>query len=106
MKTAELETAAAGRWAWAASQNARMRNIVNASHFTDAEKLQAERMKLVLDFVYTHEGVFVNFRKHKIAVKVSGAEVKDRVLLNELEAEWALKGIRKSVTAQGVIYSF
>lgn len=106
MKTAELETSAAGRYAWAASMNARMRNIANASHYTEAEKLQAERMKLVMDFVYSHEGVFINYRKKKIAIKVNKAQVKDRVLLREFEADWESKGIRKSATAQGVIYSF
>jgi hypothetical protein len=106
MHTRELETRSAGTWAWAAAQNARMRNIVNSSHYTAAERIRAERMSMALSLVYNAQNIYINYRKTKIAVKVDGARVRDPVLLRELEADWAVQGVRKTQSPQGVIYSF
>lgn len=106
MQALELETSAAGRFAYAAVRDARMRNIANASHYSEAQKLQAERMKLVMEFVYNYDAVYINYRKNKIAIKVDNARVKDSILLKEFEADWEAKGITKTLSAQGVIYSF
>lgn len=105
ISTEKLETVAAGHYAWAASTNARMQNSVNATHFTAADKLKAERIKLVLDFVYYSKSIYINYRKTKIAIKVDNARIKDKVLLKEMEEDWAADGIKKTVTKQGVIYS-
>jgi len=55
---------------WWAAQDASMRNIANASLYTDKQKLRAERMKLVLGEVFSAQGIHINYRKTKIAVKV------------------------------------
>lgn len=91
---------------WFAAQDARMRNIANASHYTQQQRTKAERMKLALELVYAAKGVHVNYRKTKIAVKVDGAIVSNKRQLKQLEADWTKQGIVKSVSAQGVIYSF
>ena len=91
---------------WWASQDARMRNIANASHYSEQAKIRAERMKLALELVYSSIGIHINFRKTKIAIKVTNGRVKDKINLRALEAEWAESGVQKSVTAQGIIYSF
>ena len=52
MKANEIDSKDSGIYAFYAARDARMRNIVNASRFTDALKLRAERMKLALEMVY------------------------------------------------------
>ncbi len=84
--------------------DARMRNLAGKSHYSYAQQTRAERMRLVLEIVYCAKDIYVNYRQRFIALKVDGARVADRVALSELEAEWALEGITKAVTAQGVVY--
>ena len=84
--------------------DARMRNLAGKSHYSYAQQTRAERMRLVLEIVYTAKDIYINYRQRFIAVKVDGARVADKTNLSELEAEWALEGITKAVTAQGVVY--
>jgi allophanate hydrolase subunit 1 len=91
---------------WWAFQDARMRNIANASHYSEQDRVRAERMKLVLELVYSATNIHINFRKTKIAIKVTSGRVKDKINLRALEADWAAAGVHKSVTSQGIIYSF
>jgi hypothetical protein len=84
--------------------DARMRNLAGKSHYSYAQQTRAERMRLVLEIVYTAKDIYINYRQRFIAVKVDGARVADKSSLTELEAEWALEGITKAVTAQGVVY--
>lgn len=106
MKARELDTKDSGQYAFYAARDARMRNLVNASRFTDALKLRAERMKLALGLVYAARAIHVNYRKTKIAVKVDQAAVKDSKNLRLLEQDWAAEGVTKTQSPQGVIYSF
>ncbi len=84
--------------------DARMRNLAGKSHYSYSQQTRAERMRLVLEIVYTAKDIYINYRQRFIAVKVDGARVADKSSLSELEAEWALEGITKAVTAQGVVY--
>lgn len=84
--------------------DARMRNLAGKSHYSYAQQTRAERMRLVLEIVYTAKDIYINYRQRFIAVKVDGARVADKTNLSELEAEWALEGITKAVTDQGVVY--
>jgi|AntAceMinimDraft_1070359.scaffolds.fasta_scaffold00707_14 allophanate hydrolase subunit 1 len=105
MQAHTLETTAT-QYKFAAMQNARMRNYANASLYTDAVKIRAERIKLLLEMLYSATNVYINYRKTKIAIKVADAQIKDRKQLRAIEAEWAANGITKTISAQGVIYSF
>jgi hypothetical protein len=103
MKACNIDTQEAPNKWWAA-QDARMRNIVNMSRYSDAEKVRAERMKLALELAYFAKSVYIAFGKKGISVKVDGAEVRDRKNLKLLEAEWTTAGIVKKISPQGVIY--
>jgi hypothetical protein len=103
MKQVKLNVEEAPNKFWA-SRDARMRNIAGASHYTETQKIQAERMKLGLELCYTAKGIYINYRDKFIAVKVAGARVKDRVELVVLEAEYAKLGVTKAETPQGTIY--
>ena len=104
MKERELESKSAGYFAFAAARDARMRNIAKSSHYSEKQKILADRMALALELVYSSKGIHINYRDKFIAVKVDQARVKDRTNLKFLEEEYAELGYVKSVTNQGVIY--
>ena len=100
----ETEHKSAGRFAFFAARDASLKSAVNASRFSASQKLRAERMKLGLEMVYAAEQVSITNCKKWIRVKVHKATVKDRKHLALLESDWALEGITKVYTDQGVIY--
>ena len=99
----DLDTNSAGRYAWAAMQNAKARSYAASTHYSDAEKLTVERVKLMLELAY-NSTVYVNYRKKFAAVKVAGNRIQDKNLLKTLEADYEERGYSKLVSPQGVIY--
>lgn len=53
----------AGKFAWFAARDARMRSLVNATTFTDKQKIKAERVKFALEMVYSNSGITVDYCK-------------------------------------------
>jgi hypothetical protein len=104
MKAQELETKSAGYYAYAAARDASMRAIAMWSHYTDRERVRAERMKLGLEMVYNAKGIHINPRGKFIAIKVDQPQVRDRKNLALLEKDYELLSITKVVTEQGVTY--
>ena len=104
MKERELETKAAGYYAYAAARDASMRAVAMWSHYTDQERVRAERMKIGLEMVYNAKGIYINPRGKFIAVKVDKPQVRDRKMLALLEKDYELLGITKVLTEQGVTY--
>ena len=103
MKTTHLNTDQAKSRVFALLDR-RHRNAVNRQLFTDAEQLKAEQMRMVL--LTTHKGAVVyepSYGTTGFSVKVVGF-ITDAGLLSEIETEWALQGITKRVTPQGVLY--
>jgi hypothetical protein len=103
MKAQELETKSAGYYAYAAARDASMRAVAMWSHYTNRQRVRAERMKLGLEQVYSGM-VYVNPRGKFIAVKVDQPRVRDRKMLALLEQDYVLEGITKVVTEQGITY--
>jgi hypothetical protein len=104
MKAQELETKSAGYYAYAAARDASMRAIAMWSHYTDKERVRAERMKLGLEMVYNAKGIHINPRGKFIAIKVDQPQVRDRKNLALLEKDYELLSITKVVTEQGITY--
>lgn len=104
MKQKELDTVDAGYFAFAAARNARMRATAMWSHYTDAERVRAERMKLGLELCYSAKGFYINPRNKFIAIKIDNPVVKDRKNLNLLEKDYEAEGITKVLTKQGITY--
>ena len=100
----DTEHKSAGKFAFFAARDASLKSAVNASRFSYSQKLRAERMKLGLELVYHAEQVSITNCKKWIRVKVHKATIKDRKHLALLESDWALEGITKVYTDQGVIY--
>jgi hypothetical protein len=100
----EREYKSAGKFAWFAERDARLRSAVNSSLFTDEQKLRAERVKLGLEMVYSADKVYIEFRKKFISIKVNKPNVRDRKGLALLEVCYANEGFEKCKTAQGITY--
>ena len=106
MLTRDLDTQAAPT-AWWAEQDARMRNFANKCHYAESVHIRVERMVLALGLCYVARGVHEAFGKRGVSVKVDRPSfIRDRDNLTLLEADWALLGVTKKTSAQGVIYRF
>ena len=104
MKERELETRNAGFYAYAAARDARMRATAMWSHYTEAERVRAERMKLALELCYSAKNFYINPRGRFISIKIDNPRVKDRSNLALLEQDYVEQGITKIVTVQGITY--
>jgi hypothetical protein len=104
MKALELETKDAGFFKVAAYLDARMKSLAASSHYSDVEKIRAERMRLALNEVYSAKCVYVTFRKKFIVVKLDSPTIRDRKNLRLLEQDYESEGITKVSTAQGITY--
>jgi len=87
-----------------AYNDARTRSAAASTHYDQAQKLQAERMKFVLEVVYAAKDMYITFRKKFIAVKIDNARVRDKAKLAEFETYWSEQGVVKVVTPRGVTY--
>jgi hypothetical protein len=103
MQANELDTKSAPM-AWYAARDARMRNFAMSTKYSEAQKVQAERMKLGLEMVYSAKGIHINFRLKFITLKLENPNVRDRKTLKLLEQDYEKAGITKQVSAQGIIY--
>jgi hypothetical protein len=81
----ETEHKSAGKFAFFAARDASLKSAVNASRFSDSQKIRAERMKLALEMVYAAEEVSITNCKKWIRVKVHKALIRDRKNLRLLE---------------------
>jgi hypothetical protein len=104
MQTRELDTPSAGPFAWAAAQNARMRALAMWSHYTQAQKIRAERMKLALELCYHAKNIYINPREKFISIKIDKPRVRDSKNLALLEADYEKQGVKKITTDQGITY--
>ena len=100
----ETEHKSAGQYAWFAARDAAFKSAVNASRFSTQLKLKAERMKLVLEMLFANDDVTITYCKKWARVKVHNARPRDKKLIKEWEETWAIDGIEKVLTGQGVIY--
>jgi hypothetical protein len=90
--------------AWYAARDARMRSFAMSTKYSEAQKVQAERMKLGLEMVYSARDIHINFRLKFITLKLENPTVRDRKTLALLEQDYEKAGITKQVSAQGIIY--
>mgnify|MGYP003344739910 CR=1 FL=1 len=105
MKAVNINTEEASVKWWAA-RDAHMKSLANATHYSDDDKLRAERMKYLLELAYSAEGVYIAYGKKGISIKLNKARVKNETMLKAAEQIWDEEGVTKKVSAQGVIYRF
>jgi hypothetical protein len=88
---------------WWAAQDARVRNTANKSHWSSQVRLQVDRIKLVLEMIYAGK-VYEAYGKRGVSIKIDRPRILKQDLLKEMEQHWALQGITKRETAQGILY--
>jgi len=103
MKAQELDTREA-TCKWYAARDAAQRSYAASTHYSDSQKIRAERMKLALELAVAAKNIFVTFRQKFITVKLDKPVVRDRKMLRELEADWEQLGIVKLISPQGITY--
>jgi len=107
IETIETEHQKAGRYAFFAKRDAAFKHAINASRWSDKVKLKADRIKSVLELLYSYQDVKVTNCKKHIRVKVFNPYPRDKnskVKLREYETSWAEEGIVRVKTPQGIIY--
>jgi len=105
MRVSMLETKEAeDKFKLGAYLDARVKSYAASTGYSEAQKVKAERMKIVLDLVYSADSIYVTFRKKFITIKLHNAKVLRKNDLRDLENDWEKTGISKAVSAQGVIY--
>ncbi len=104
MQERELDVKNAGFYAYAAARDAAQRSYIASTHYTEQQKVRAERVKLALELVYSARAFHLNYRDRFIAIKIDRPSDRDRRNLAAMEADWAAAGIVKRATAQGIIY--
>jgi hypothetical protein len=100
----ETEHKSAGKFAWFAERDARLRSAVNSTTFSEVQKIKAERVKLALELVYRTEKVYIEYRKKFISVKMIKPIVADRKGLALLDMCYKNEGLEKCITSQGITY--
>lgn len=103
MKTVFINTEEASNKWWAA-QDASMRSVANASHFTEKEKIRAEGMRYALELAYAGRFFKPKYGKRGITIKIENARIRDRDVLKSLEADYEQQGVVKKVSLQGINY--
>jgi hypothetical protein len=106
MKSFELDTKAAGGFAYAAAMDAERINNKWRSSYTSEQRSRVLKAQDLLDFAYSFHEMYVNFRKGFATIKLESARVKDGIMLRQVEDLFEDQGVEKCITAQGVIYRF
>ena len=85
--------------------DARRKSYAASTHYSEAERTRAERMKLGLEMVYsTKTPVMVTYRNKFISIKLDSPKVRDRQTLKLLEQDYDKAGIVKVETNCGILY--
>lgn len=104
MKSRDLDTEGAGRFAFAAARDAQFKSACEAQNYNQKQKIAADRMKYAMELCYSNKNIYITYRKKFISVKIDGATVKDRKNLALLEQDYESAGYTKVVSTQGVTY--
>lgn len=100
----ELDTKSAGKYAWFAARDARQRSLAAQSHFPLAKQAEADRVKFVLELLYSGKVFDPTYRGEWISIKIENPRVRDRQQLASMEKEWDVRGYSKVSTPQGITY--
>ena len=98
----ELETKAAGRFAYAAALDAERQNTNNKSHYTPQEIQRAVTVRDLVDTAFSYTTLYINYRKRFIAVKAEGVRRKDAMAAEVIKL-FEANGYDVAVTPQGLI---
>lgn len=102
MLTKEIDTNPA-RFAWFAVKDEARRSRENAATYTSQQRGAAETVRDLLDLAYAYKGIYINYRKTFIVVKMDSPLVRDRRQAKEIDAIFTEKGYVKVKSDQGIM---
>ncbi len=97
----ELNSQAAGAYAWAAAQNAHRYSDECRMRYTPSQRARDQLFPALVDMAYTNVRAVPTYRKKFVVIKVEHGEVRDRKIAQEIDAIVAERKYEKTVTAQG-----
>jgi len=97
----ELNSRAAGVYAWAAAQDAERYSDECRMRYTPAQRARAETFKDLVEMAYTNVRDKLTYRKKFVVVKVEHGHVRDRKMAQEIDAIVAERNYEKTFTPQG-----
>ena len=100
----ELNSASAGRHAWAASQRAYRYSDDCRMLYTNAQRARAESFLRMVDMAYTNVRDEPIYRKTFVVVKIENGQVRNREYARMVEQEAAEQGYERTVTPQSTNY--
>ena len=101
IKEKELNSRAAGVYAWAAAQDAHRYSDECRMLYTSAQRARAETFKDLVEMAYTNVRAEPTYRKKFVVIKVEHGRVRDRKMAQEIDAIVAERNYEKTVTPQG-----
>lgn len=104
LKTNELDTKSAGRFAFAAIKDVNRYSDECRMLYTPRQRAQAETFRDVVVMGYSAKNIYVTYRKKFVAIKIADGIVRDRRVVRELETMCNERGYEKTRTAQGITY--
>jgi len=97
----ELNSQAAGAYAWAAAQNAHRYSDECRMRYTPSQRARAELFRDLVEMAYTNVRAEPTYRKKFVVIKVEHGLVRDRKIAREIDAIVTERRYEKTVTAQG-----
>ncbi len=88
---------------WLVAAQVEKRNNENASRYTAKDRSTARTLIDVIEDAYSTKGVFLNFRKKFIAIKVNKPVVRHRSAVKILHEIFDSRGYSKAISAQGFV---
>lgn len=97
----ELNTQAAGKFAWAAAKDAHRYSDECRMIYTSAQRARAETFRDLVEMAYTNVRAEPTYRKKFVVIKVEHGQVRDRRAAREIDLIVAERGYQKTYTPQG-----
>lgn len=88
---------------WFAVVDAAKRNLKYKQQYSQRQQARAVSIKDLLDCAYNHSGIYINYRKKFIAVKIAAPQVKNPAVRNALLDMCTGAGYPIVSTDQGMI---
>jgi len=99
----EIKTQSAANYGWAAVIDADRCSREHVGRYTPKQQSTAETLKDLIELGYYNTGVFVNYRKTFVAVKIADPKVRNKQVAKELDELFAERGYEKVTSNQGII---
>lgn len=103
MNIANLDNTSAATTKWFAVVDAAKRDLKYKQQYSHNQQTRAITIKDLLDCAFYHSGIYINYRKKFIAIKISSPQVKNPAVRNAVFDLVQANHYKMVSTAQGMI---